>query len=695
MRAAQQQGCQPVKPDEDVFRQDGERIAPQIQFPQRAQAFKVSAPERADSPVAQIQHRDPAQLVQGDRRAGVQAGCHPDGVAHHGGAVADADSHLEGEPEAGGVGVKIGGGQGEHTRQEGKRRRAGQGAGVHVKTQTGGQGTAEGVDQGTVAAVGSRQAQDRNGDAGGVGARRRRRGVERRHGVGVVVGHGDGKVVGRGEAAVACDVMADDDGGVAAVLVLPGGDDDVLEPVPVGGGKDRGTGDEDAAAGRDARRDDDGAGGGGVQPHGIFDRAAFGDDEGGGRDEHRRHGRRDRQAESRPVAREVVGRLSHAGQVGETQRDGHRQVGRRAERLTGAPACCEGGGARGTVVATPCHLDGQRGGLLEDEPRPALSPLLQFNAQRERAARIAVQGKLRQGQPVEQTIGQSAQLVVAQVQATQPAQPTEVLALEHVKPLAAHVKPRDAAQVVGGDVCTGGRADGCQEGFAHGRGPPADRRHDLDGEGETGGVAVGVGGDPGVGTGRGHTRRCAGQRAGGGVYAQPGGQGGGQGIGQQAPAADGRRQGHGRNRAAHAIHLRRNPQQAEPGHGGGVIVTHLDDQVGGCGDVAVAVDVMADGDTLIRAVLVIVRHDDDGLSGVPVCGGEDQRRGHRHRPGGADDRGDRDVAGRRGVQPHGVGCRAAFGDGKGGGGDVHPGIVRDDAQLETGVVASRGGALAL
>ena len=303
---------------------------------------------------------------------------------------------------------------------------------------------------------------------------------------------------------------------------------------------------------------------------------------------------------------------------------------------------------------------------------------------------IAGQIQGRQGvKTVEQAGGQGGELIAGQGQGGQGIETVEVLALKCADVPGTQTQLGDAAQVGRGDVPARGHPGRRDKGLAHRQGAAADGSPHRKGEREAGGLILAVGGNPRVDPRLYGDGRCTGQRQRVSVQGQPGRQGRGlQGVDQAATAVSGRRQSHGRHRGAGDIHLRRNAQHAKIGHGGGVIVKHRDHHAGSRGGGAVAADGMADGETLVRAVVVTGCHDGDGPDGVPVCGGEDQGRGQRHRTGGANGRRDRDVTGRLGVQPHGVACLIAFEDGEGGRGDVHPGPGRD-GQSEAQVVVVR------
>ena len=178
------------------------------------------------------------------------------------------------------------------------------------------------------------------------------------------------------------------------------------------------------------------------------------------------------------------------------------------------------------------------------------------------------------------------------------------------------------------------------------------------------GVAVDVGGGPGIGTLRHHTRRGAGEDARAQVEGQPVGQGARERIAQGAVAAGGNRERHGRSREVDnedQVHHRRD---AERRRGVGVVVGDRDgDGVSG-GDAAVAAHCMGNRGRGVPAVVVLACGDRDGLGDIPGVGRQGQGTGDGDQALDRDGWRHRHVAGGGGLQSHGIGGHAAFGDGK-------------------------------
>ena len=195
---------------------------------------------------------------------------------------------------------------------------------------------------------------------------------------------------------------------------------------------------------------------------------------------------------------------------------------------------------------------------------------------------VAVQDQHPQlAQPGEEVGRQCRQLVVGQIQTGQRAQPAEVAATELGESLAGQPQGGNPAQMGTGYPRTGAHAPADPPDLRHQcrddrRGAVADEHIDPDGEGETGGIAVGVDRDPGIQTRLGDRLRSAGDRARTGIEGQAGGQCPGEGIVQFAVAAGGEWQGQGRDGVAgKAIHLAGNHLRTERGD---MIGLHTHDQ---------------------------------------------------------------------------------------------------------------------
>ena len=118
---------------------------------------------------------------------------------------------------------------------------------------------------------------------------------------------------------------------------------------------------------------------------------------------------------------------------------------------------------------------------------------------------------------------------------------------------------------------------------------------------------------------------------------------------------------------------------------------------------------MADGGRVVPLVGIMARSDGDGPGHGPGRGGKGQRAGNldfclrRHDGGGGTDvRRHRHGAGGGRVQPHGVGRRAAFGQGEGGavenqpgpgghGHDEDPAVVAGNGEVQGSGIAERDG----
>ena len=217
-------------------------------------------------------------MGRGDVRAG-DTGGGDDGVAYRRETGTDRGENLDGEEEAVGVGIGVGGHQGEDGGRDAGGRDAAEDTGVAVQGQPVGQRADNGVAEGAVATGSRRQGEGRDGGTGNVAPWRHGDG-EDGYGVGVIVEAGDGEVGNISGMGIAGDGVADGDGVGGTVIVLAGTEGDGLGSRPVDGDEEERGGGEGMGRVNDGR-DPDGLGGGGGQRDGVGGHAAFGDGEGG------------------------------------------------------------------------------------------------------------------------------------------------------------------------------------------------------------------------------------------------------------------------------------------------------------------------------------------------------------------------------------------------------------------------------
>ena len=317
------------------------------------------------------------------------------------GDAGDGIDHRHGEGQDGrifgrAVGVFVHGRPGQRDSRHHGGGNASQCAGAGGVAQAGREiAAAQSVDQVAVASRGFRQRQRRNGGEGGVGLRGDGAHAEIRPLV-AVVGHRDGEG-GSGDAVVAAHHIRDGGVVVAHVPVRGGGDGDGLGLVPVRGGEGQVTGGEAevVVGGSNARGDRHVAGGDGVQGHEVGRRAVFGHGESGrAEDDVGTGGRCGGQSEAPVIAARVGGvRVTDPGREtvsGVAERDVCRRA-RRAERLAGASARRDHGGATGCAGDGPGDLDGNRGGLPHVCPCPPIDLPLEIDHEGERAVRVTIQ----------------------------------------------------------------------------------------------------------------------------------------------------------------------------------------------------------------------------------------------------------------------------------------------------------------
>ena len=366
--------------------------------------------------------------------------------------AAGLHGHREGQTRlvAGrGVGVGIRDRPGQY-RARGDGRRPGEGARGHRQDQPRGNGGGggQGIGQGAVPAGRGRQGQRRNRHAldvelGGEGLRERRGVIHP-----VVVHNHDDDRGACGHLAVAADRMGEGGGVVRGVGVMLREHGDRLEEVPGGEGKGQGRGDGERGAG-DGRRHRHRAGGGSVEHDGIGGLGPFGHDMREGGDEDFGPGRHDVQPEAAVVAAgRQPGVEGMRGEPGGTERDRHRRRRGGAEHPAGPPAGRDKDGARCPTRNRPRHRDGQRCGLRDAHPCPAIAFLYDRHGQHQRRARVAVQAQTIQagGQPVKQTIGQGGEPVVVQSHTLQGRQSAEDARGQGGEPVIDQGQPSQAIQ---------------------------------------------------------------------------------------------------------------------------------------------------------------------------------------------------------------------------------------------------------
>ena len=610
-----------------------------------------------------------------------------------------------------GVLVRIRGRPGQRDGRGHAGRGAGQGARGGIQGQPVGQvpGGRQRIGQAPFAAGGRRQVHGWSGHVHGVDQVHRHGRAETRRGTGV----GDRDLDTRGgDVSVSAHRM--DDGNVLVVhVVVPAGLDGYgLRGIPGRGGEGQRPGDPDAAArGDHRRRHRDLPGGGGIQPDGVGgDRrgwpltpaiaqgegevageVALGHGEARGTDDDPRPLRRGGQTEAVIGAGRAVGGAGHAGKPGHGKPDGSRRGHRHAEGVAGTHAGRDGDDPRLPAGRQrPGHLDVPWSRFQNAHVALTIPRLHEIKVQQERAAVIAGQlQRPRQIQPIKQPGRQGGEPIVPQIQARQPAESVEVVALEPGDALALQGQRPNGTQVGRGHN-RAARPGGCaHNGVAHRRGAAADgRQADREGERQVGGVLVDIRHRPGVDTRRRDCRRRAGQNARATINRQPGGQGRGQHVAQGKVAGGGGRQAHGRHLAPDTRPQRPDPLLAEVRDHIAVVVAdrHHD---GPGSDAPVADDRMRDGGGFVQTVHVLAPADGHPLREAPVHGGKGQRAGDRHRRRDRVDRRRHDhVAGGGGVQPHGIGAFVAFAH-REDGGNVDHGTGRRDAHRESPVAEHR------